>query len=143
MPYHWKHYCVCQHLNQNPGARNARLSPLTLLTFGVKRSLPNHMQTRISNCPQLRKNVNVHPRSQFVFTSDRDEGLKPALKEVFPFHDEMSCVKHIEANVTTKFGRKCGKHVMAMAKRTLFVIMTHFSNRCIQQRQAQHCTLKI
>jgi hypothetical protein len=82
----------------------------------VERSLPNHMQTRISNCPQLRKNVNVHPRSQFVFTSDRDEALKPALKEVFPFHDEMSCVKHIEANVTTKFGRKCGKHVMAMAK---------------------------
>ncbi len=28
----------------------------------------------------------------------------------------MSCAKHIEANVTTKFGRLCGKHVMAMAK---------------------------
>jgi hypothetical protein len=28
----------------------------------------------------------------------------------------MSCAKHIEANVTTKFGRQCGKHVMAMAK---------------------------
>jgi hypothetical protein len=28
----------------------------------------------------------------------------------------MSFVKHIEVNVTTKFKRKCGKHVMAMAK---------------------------
>jgi hypothetical protein len=62
------------------------------------------------------KNVNVHPRSQFVFTFDRGKGLKPALKEVFPSHIKMSCVKHIEANVTTKFKRKCGKHVMAMAK---------------------------
>jgi hypothetical protein len=28
----------------------------------------------------------------------------------------MSCAKHMEANVTTKFGRQCGKQVMAMAK---------------------------
>jgi hypothetical protein len=62
------------------------------------------------------EDVDMHPRSQFLFTSDRDKGLKPALKEVFPDNIEMSCAKHIEAYVTTKFGRQCGKHVMAMAK---------------------------
>jgi hypothetical protein len=39
-------------------------------TWTVERSVPNHMQTWLSNCPQWRKNVNMHPRSQFVFTSD-------------------------------------------------------------------------
>jgi ribosomal protein L32 len=55
-------------------------------------------------------------RTQFLFVSDRDKGLKPALKEVFPDNVEMSCAKHIEANVMQKFGKKCSSHVMAMAK---------------------------
>jgi hypothetical protein len=46
------------------------------------------------------EDVDMHPRSQFLFTSDQDKGLKPALKEVFPDNIEMSCAKHIEANVT-------------------------------------------
>jgi hypothetical protein len=32
------------------------------------------------------EDVDRHPRSQFLFTSDRDKGLKPALREVFPHH---------------------------------------------------------
>ena len=55
-------------------------------------------------------------RTQFLFVSDRDKGLKPALREVFPDHVEMSCAKHIEANVMQKFGKKCSRHVMAMSK---------------------------
>ena len=69
------------------------------------------------------RNVNVedisvepHQRSPFIFVSNRDKGLKPALKEVFPDHCETSCAKHIEANVTQRFGKQCGRHVMAMAK---------------------------
>jgi hypothetical protein len=63
------------------------------------------------------EDVDMHPWSQVLFTlADRDKGLKPALKEVFPDNIKMSCAKHIEANVTTKFGRQCGKHIMAMAK---------------------------
>jgi transposase-like protein len=63
------------------------------------------------------EDVDMHPWSQVLFTlADRDKGLKPALKEVFPDNIKMSCAKHIEANVTTKFGRQCGKHVMALAK---------------------------
>jgi hypothetical protein len=46
------------------------------------------------------EDVDMHPRSQFLFTLDRDKGLQPALKEVFPDNIEMSCTKHIEANVT-------------------------------------------
>ena len=64
----------------------------------------------------VQEDLNTHHRSKFLFISDRDKGLKPALKEVFPDHTEMCCAKHIEANVTTKFGRRCGKLVMAMAK---------------------------
>ena len=52
----------------------------------------------------------------FVFVSDRDKGLKPALKEVFPTNLEFSCAKHIESNVTQRFGKQCGRYVMAMAK---------------------------
>ena len=43
----------------------------------------------------------------FVFVSDRDKGLKPALKEVFPRNLEFSCAKHIESNVTQRFGKQC------------------------------------
>jgi hypothetical protein len=43
----------------------------------------------------------------FVFVSDRDKGLKPALKEVFPTNLEFSCAKHIESNVTQRFGKQC------------------------------------
>jgi hypothetical protein len=54
-----------------------------------------------------------HP---FVFVSDRDKGLKPALQEVFPDNCETSCAYHIQANVKQKFGDSCSRHVMAMAK---------------------------
>jgi hypothetical protein len=66
--------------------------------------------------PCGRSNRKYADRTQFLFISDRDKGLKPALKEVFPDKYEMSCAKHIEANVTQRFGRICGRHVMAMAK---------------------------
>jgi hypothetical protein len=52
----------------------------------------------------------------FVFVSDRDKGLKPALKEVFPRNLEFSCAKHIKSNVIQRFGKQCGRYVMAMAK---------------------------
>ena len=58
----------------------------------------------------------VHHKSQFVFVSDRDKGLKLALEEIFPRNVEFSCAKHIESNVTQRFGKRCGQYVMAMAK---------------------------
>ena len=60
--------------------------------------------------------ISTPERGPFIFVSDRDKGLKPALNKVFPDNCEMSCAKHIEANVTQKFGKQCGRHVMAMAK---------------------------
>ena len=42
----------------------------------------------------------------FVFVSDRDKSLKPALKEVFSRNLEFSCANHIESNVTIlRFGK--------------------------------------
>jgi hypothetical protein len=55
-------------------------------------------------------------RPQFLFISDRDKGLKPVLKSVFPNKYEMSCAKHIEANVAQKFGKQCAKYVCSIAK---------------------------
>ncbi len=51
-----------------------------------------------------------------MFVSDRDKGLKLALEEIFPRNVEFSCEKHIESNVTQRFGKRCGQYVMAMAK---------------------------
>ena len=55
-------------------------------------------------------------RTKFIFISDRDKGLKEALKEVFPNVLEMSCARHIQANVCNRYGKAFHKHVMAMAK---------------------------
>ena len=55
-------------------------------------------------------------KTMFLFVSDRDKGLKPALRDVFPHNREMSCAKHIEANVSQKYGKQCGQYVVAMAK---------------------------
>ncbi len=51
-----------------------------------------------------------------VFASDRDKSLKPALKELFPRNLEFSCAKHIKSNITQRFGKQCGRYVMAIAK---------------------------
>ncbi|KAI2496344.1 MULE transposase domain [Fragilaria crotonensis] len=55
-------------------------------------------------------------RPPFLFISDRDKGLKEALKSVFPNKYEMSCARHIEANVTQKYGKQCSKFVCSIAK---------------------------
>ena len=41
----------------------------------------------------------VDYRHPFIFVSDRDKGLKPALQAVFPRNYAVSCAKHIQANV--------------------------------------------
>jgi Transposase, Mutator family len=52
----------------------------------------------------------------FLFVSDRDKGLKEAVKEVFPANVEFSCAQHIRANVLQRFGKNASKYVMAIAK---------------------------
>jgi hypothetical protein len=53
---------------------------------------------------------------RFVFISDRDKGLKAALKAIFPRNLETSCAKHIDANVAQKYGQKCARLVCPIAK---------------------------
>jgi hypothetical protein len=43
-------------------------------------------------------------RPAFLFISDRDKGLKEELEALFPNEYKMSCARHIQANVTQKFG---------------------------------------
>jgi len=52
----------------------------------------------------------------FIFISDRDKGLQPALEEVFPQNIPVSCARHIEANVAQRFGKECSKFVCTIAK---------------------------
>ena len=67
-----------------------------------------------------------HP---FSFISDRDKGLKPALREVFPNNVETSCAKHIEANVCQRYGKQCSRFVYAMAK----TFSTRYANHLLEQ----------
>ena len=61
------------------------------------------------SCPIL---TTVHPSVQcqqyrlFTFISDRDKGLLPALKEVFPNNHATNCKHHIKQNVKNRFGLK-------------------------------------
>jgi hypothetical protein len=54
-----------------------------------------------------------HP---FVFMSDRDKGLKPALHEVFPRNLAVSCAKHIQANVKAHNGQQCAWYVIQLRR---------------------------
>jgi hypothetical protein len=65
---------------------------------------------------------------KFVFISDRDKGLKAALKTVFPKNLEVSCAKHIEANVAQRFGLKCSQLVYRIAK----TFSTRYENRLFE-----------
>ena len=42
--------------------------------------------------------------------------MNAALKAVFPENLEVSCAKHVEANVTQRFGLKCSQLVYSIAK---------------------------
>jgi hypothetical protein len=60
-------------------------------------------------CPQL---TNMHPLQRcqpyklFTFISDRDKGLIPALREVFPENHHTNCLVHIRDNVLKNCGLK-------------------------------------
>ena len=79
-------------------------------------------------------------RNAFLFVSDRDKGLKPALRNVFPRNKETSCAKHIEANVCQKFGQECARYVMTIAKTFSFRYSDHLIDqvRMIKPRAAEY-----
>ena len=66
------------------------------------------------------------------FVSDRDKCLKPALRDVFANNHEMSCAKHIEAKVSQKYGKQCGRYVIAIAKS----ISTRYSSELLDTIRA-------
>jgi hypothetical protein len=68
-------------------------------------------------------------RYPFSFISDRDKGLKPALREVFPKNVETSCAKHIEGNVSQRYGKQCARFVFPIAK----TFSTRYANHLLEQ----------
>ena len=72
-------------------------------------------------CPilDLRGNdgQDIPPREHpFLFVSDRDKGLLPALREVFPRNLDISCARHIQQNVKTRYGKDCAMHIITIAR---------------------------
>jgi hypothetical protein len=52
----------------------------------------------------------------FTFVSDRDKGLIPALKKIFPENHSIHCSVHIKRNVKDKFGMAACKYVDRLSK---------------------------
>ncbi len=60
-------------------------------------------------CPMLTAKhpmEKCNPFNWFTYISDRDKGLLPALKEVFPMNHSTNCLFHIRQNVKTRWGLK-------------------------------------
>jgi hypothetical protein len=60
-------------------------------------------ETFFPNYPQLPQAV-PHQPHHMVFMSDRQKGLRKALKEVFPRASHAYCCQHIAANVQSRYG---------------------------------------
>ena len=56
------------------------------------------------------------PYKQWSFVSDRDKGLLPALREIFPGNHATNCLQHIRQNVIKEGGVKAGDLAFAMGK---------------------------
>ena len=82
-------------------------------------------------CPiicEAGRSINRQPEEErFVFISDRDKGLIPALFSVFPDNVGISCARHIESNVAQKFGQQCAQSVCRIAK----TFSTRYANQLI------------
>jgi hypothetical protein len=73
-------------------------------------------------CPSLLKcnevdvpGYGMHQHA-FLFMSDCDKGLQPALMDVFPNNISMACAMHIKANVAQRFGQACSRNVINISK---------------------------
>ncbi len=70
-------------------------------------------------CPNLIEDHRL-PRCRLYkywsFVSDRDKGLLPALKKIFPDNHHSNCLFHIQQNVVTQFGKKCGEYTFSLGK---------------------------
>jgi hypothetical protein len=55
----------------------------------------------------LRTALNIDGIPNFVIMSDREKGLTPAVKQVFPQAKHSFCCQHIADNVAVSFGNKC------------------------------------
>jgi hypothetical protein len=79
--------------------------------------------------------ISTPERGPFIFVSDRDKGLKPALKKVFPDNCEMSCAKHIEAKRTQKFGNSVEDMSWQWPRLILYNTTTNCSISCEHRSQ--------
>ena len=51
-----------------------------------------------------------------VFVSNYDKGLQCAFEVSFPMHLATHCAKHIESNVSQKYGKQAAKHILPIAR---------------------------
>jgi hypothetical protein len=52
----------------------------------------------------------------YIFISDREKGLSPAIEKVYPIAFHAYCCQHIADNIQTQFGIKCRSPFWAYAR---------------------------
>ena len=76
----------------------------------------NHLDQSCSNLTVTHRLERCNIFKQWSFVSDRDKGLIPALREVFPQNHATSCLFHIRQNVVTQSGIAAGEVVEAIGR---------------------------
>ncbi|GKB49561.1 heat stress transcription factor B-4-like protein [Tanacetum coccineum] len=75
-------------------------NPNTTVKIAVERNIDPSLPTRVFHriyC--LGDDIDLHPNSNFTFISDRQKGIIPAIKTVYPSAEHRYCLRHIHENM--------------------------------------------
>ncbi|GKC68267.1 chloroplast stem-loop binding protein of 41 kDa b, chloroplastic, partial [Tanacetum coccineum] len=75
----------------------------------------------------LGDDIDLHPSSNFTFISDRQKGIIPAIKNVFPSAEHKFCLRHIHENM--EYGW-CGQAYKDLLWRSAFAISVKEFKNC-------------
>ncbi|GJX64287.1 retrovirus-related pol polyprotein [Tanacetum coccineum] len=106
---------------------NNRIYPVA---YGIVESESKESWTWFLSC--LGEDLDMQANSNFTFITDRQKGLLPALKDLFPAAEHRYCVRHIHDNMNLIF--KGGQYKEQLWKWPLANNEVHFgkSNGCIK-----------
>ncbi|GKA84257.1 putative reverse transcriptase domain-containing protein [Tanacetum coccineum] len=69
-------------------------NPNTIAKIAVERNTNPSLPTRC-----LGNDIDLHPNSNFTFISDRQKGIIPAIKTIYPSAEHRYCLRHIHENM--------------------------------------------
>ncbi|GJR43630.1 mutator type transposase [Tanacetum coccineum] len=75
-------------------------NPNTTVKIAVERNTDPSLPTRVfQRIYCLCDDIDLHPNSNFTFTSDRQKGIISAIKTVYPSAEHRYCLRHIHENI--------------------------------------------